>query len=225
MDKQEALIEFLKGLRIAINNSQAYSRQHPYFLKSAQDFREKIDSLFNFLNPIKVSISPEALFLDGKCWDKVVFSQELAQSLHQRKIKSVEFSSGLDVNELADFLSFLSLQPKEIIKNGGLSSLLKNANSRHVCVEELDYSGFLGAQGEETKDVWLYLFKEAVEKKDTQKIDEFADNFFSGVKNLSVNSVIDDDNLRKGLGGFLRYLKDNHTDKFSQCAQEFSKLI
>lgn len=119
MDKQEALIEFLKGLRIAINNSQAYSRQHPYFLKSAQDFKEKIEGLLIFLNPIKVSISPDALFLDGKYWDKVVFSRELAQSLHQRKIKSIEFKLGLDVNELADLLSCLSLQPKEIFRSGG----------------------------------------------------------------------------------------------------------
>lgn len=225
MDKQEALIEFLKGLRIAINNSQAYSRQHPYFLKSAQEFKKKIEGLFIFLSPIKVNISPEALFLDDKYWDKVVFSKELAQSLHQRKIKSIEFSPGLDVNELADFLSFISLQPREIFKNGGLSNLLKNTRGRHISVEELDYSGFLGDQGEEAKDIWLHLFKEAVEKEDKQKIDEFADNFFNGVKNLSVKTVIDDDNLRKGLGGFLHYLKDNHKDKFTQCASEFSRLI
>ena len=56
MDKEEALGDFLKGLRIAINNSLAYSRQHPYFLKSAQDFKVKIENLFSWF-PLKSGLS------------------------------------------------------------------------------------------------------------------------------------------------------------------------
>ncbi len=225
MNKEEALLDFLKGLRVAINNSLAYSRKHPYFLKSAQEFKEKIDNLFNFLNPIKVNVSPESLFLDGKYWNKIPFSLELAQTLHQRKIKGIEFKPGLGVEELADFLNFLSLQPKELFKNGGLVNLLKNSASRYICVEELDYSGFLGTQGEEAKDIWVYMFKDAMEKNDPQKIGALADNFLKGAQSLSLKAVIDDGNLRKDLGGFLGYLKDNQKDKFSQCAQELSKII
>ena len=117
MDKEEALGDFLKGLRIAINNSLAYSRQHPYFLKNSQDFKEKIEAAFKFLNSIRVDVASETIFLEGKDWQKLAFSSELANILHQRKIKSVEFKPGLTVNEVADFLSLLSLQPKEIIKN------------------------------------------------------------------------------------------------------------
>ena len=223
MDKEEALTGFLKGLRIAINNALAYSRQHPYFLKSTQEFKEKIDSLFVFLDPIKVSATSGSLFLDGKYWDKVVSSVELAKILHQRKIKSIEFKSGLVVSELADVLSFLALQPKEILKKGGLSRLLRGMDSQHIRIEELDYSGLLGAggQGEAAKDIWLYLFNEAVENQDAQKINEFADNFSEGIKNLSVKKVIEDNKLRENLHGLLHYLKDGDKEKYLNVPRNF----
>ena len=225
MNKEEALTGFVKGLRIAINNALAYSRQHPYFLKSTQEFKEKIDALFVFLDPVKVSVTPESLFLDGKYWNKIATSVELAQILHQRKIKSIEFKSGLTIPELADCLSFLALQPKEILKKGGLSSLLRDVNSQYIRIEELDYSSLLGAQGEDNKDIWLYLFNQAVEKQDAQKIDEVADNFSEGIKNLSVKKVIEDDKLRGNLHGLLHYLKDGKKEKFFKCSQELSGLF
>jgi len=51
MNKEEALIEFLNGLRVAINNSLAYSRQHPFFLKTSQDFKIKKTRLLVFWIP------------------------------------------------------------------------------------------------------------------------------------------------------------------------------
>ena len=225
MDKQEALIEFLKGLRIAINNSLAYSPQHPFFLKSAQEFKEKIDGLFSILNPIKVNVGQEAIFSEGKELKKVAFSVELANILHQRKIKNIEFRPGLTVNEIAGFLSMLSMQPKEILKKGGLSRLLADAGIRFISAQDLDYSGLLGAQGEEAKDIWLYLFKDTVENNDTQKINELANNFSKTINNISIKKVIEDDKLREDLRSFLRYLKEANNENFSKCSQELSNLI
>jgi len=225
MDKEEALIEFLKGLRIAINNSLAYSRQHPYFLKGSRDFKERIDVLFHFLDPIKVNVTPLSLFLDGKDYKKFSFSAELANILHQRKVKSVEFRSGLTVEEVADFLGLLSMQPKEIIKNGGLLRLLNNANTQHIRAEDLDYSLLLGAEGEEAKDAWVSMFKDTVEKQDAQKIKELADNFSKGINNLNLEKVIEDDKLRQDLRGFLGYLKETKDENFAKCSRELSNLV
>jgi len=225
MNKEEALTGFLKGLRIAINNSLAYSRAHPYFLKNAQDFKEKIDETFNFLNPIKVNVATEALFLDGKEWKKAAYFVELAHILHQRKIKSIEFQPGLSAAEVADFLSLLALQPKEIIRNGGLSRLLGNAKSQHIRVENLDYAQLLGGQGEEAKDIWVYLFKEAVEKRDNRRINEFAGDFSKGLHYLNVKEIIEDDQLRQLLAHFLSHLKKEEKEKFFKCAQELSSFI
>ena len=95
MNKEEALNDFLKGLRIVFSNATAYSKDHPYFIKSVENFRQKIDTLFNFLNPIKINIAPNFLFLYDRCWDKEAPYVELASLLHFRKIKSIEFREGL----------------------------------------------------------------------------------------------------------------------------------
>ena len=225
MDKEEALTEFLNGLRVAINNSLAYSRQHPFFLKTSQDFKAKIDQALNFLNPIKVSVSTEALFMDGKNWAKVVFSSELARILHQRKIKSIEFCSGATLEELADFLSLLSLQPKEIIRSGGLDGLLKKKEVPHIHVEDLDYSVLLGSGEESAKDIWLYLFKQTMDSRDEKKIIGFTDNFLKGVNSLNAQDVIEDDELRGDLGAFFGHLKNGDREKFLGCYHKFSAMI
>jgi len=225
MNKEEALTEFLKGLRVAINNSLAYSRQHPYFIKSAQEFKEKVDGLFNFINPIKINATPEALFSDGKELKKIFFSVEMAHFLHQRKVRGMEFRPGLTVNEVADFLSLLSMQPKEIFKKGGLSHLLSSAKIEAIRVEDLDYSGLLGAKGEEAKDIWLYLFKDTIENRNLQEINELAGNFSESVNNLSLNKVIEDDKLREDLRSFLHYLKESKNENFSKCSQELSNVV
>ncbi|MFA5096307.1 MAG: hypothetical protein WC478_03090 [Candidatus Omnitrophota bacterium] len=143
MNKEEALTDFLQGLRVAISNSLAYSPQHPYFLKNAQEFKEKIEQTFAYLNPLRIEVEPEALFLGGKDWNKLAFTVELAHLLHQRKIKGIEFMPGISAEEAADFLALLALQPKEVIKKGGLANLLSRAQSRHIKVIDLDYSALL----------------------------------------------------------------------------------
>lgn len=229
MDKEELLVEFLKGLRIAINNSLAYTRQHPYFLKSSQEFKEKIDILLNLLNPIRVNVTPESIFLDDKDYNKLPFSAELAQILHQRKIKTIEFRPGESAEELADFLSLLAMHPKEILVNGGLSGMLKSVNVRYIRVEELDYSSLLGADGKEVKDVWLALFKEAVEKQDAQKVEELADNFSRAVNNPGLKKDIEKE-LSSLILNSSSQIKIDNEDKLKEAlkdldSEDFSNIM
>ncbi len=226
MNKEEALYEFIQGLRIAFNNSLAYPRNHPYFIKCVEEFKIKVDTLFNFLNPIKINITPESLFIDDRYWVKPLIYVELAQILHQRKIKGIELRLGLNTNELADLLSALALSPKDVVKNGGLGIILKKAATAHISVEELDYSTLLQAQGEEkSSDIWRYLFEGAVEERDADKINEIADNFLQGLKNINTKYIISDDALRQSLTSFLHYLKENNKDKFSKCSSELFNYL
>ncbi|MCX5701106.1 MAG: hypothetical protein NTZ63_06170 [Candidatus Omnitrophica bacterium] len=226
MNKDEALIGFLTGLRTVIHSTQAYSSEHPYFLQSIQEFKQKIDQVFSFLDPVKINVTASSLFLDGKYWDKVFVSFELSQILHSRKIKSVEFKSGLTIAELAHFLSNLSLQPAEILKKDGLSNMLKNVSTQNISIEELDYSRLMGSEGKETKDIWLYLFKTNVEAQDSDKINAFVDSFLAGVdKNLSVKSIIEDANLSKELGSFLSQLKSASNEKFPECLKRITQIV
>ncbi len=226
MDKEEALHEFIKGLRIAFNNSLAYPRQHPYFIKSVEDFRQKIDILFNFLSPVKLNITPEALFLDDRYWVKPSTYIELAQILHQRKIKAIELRPGLSTNELADLLSALALSPKDIVKSGGLGAILKKAATAYITVEELDYSELLRMQGAgEDSDIWRYLFKGAIASRDVNRINEIIEGFPEVCKNIDVKDLVADDELKQDLIDFFRYLKENNKKGLSDCLSAFFNYL
>lgn len=219
MDKDEALQEFIKGLHIAFNNSLAYPREHPYFIKSVEEFRQKIEVLFGFLSPIKLNITPEALFLDDRYWVKPLACVALAQILHQRKIKAIELRPGLGTNELADLLSALALSPKDVLKSGGLGIILKRTETAHIAVEELDYSELLHMQGGgEYGDIWCYLFKGAIASKDVDKINEIVEGFSEGLKNIDAKDLVADDELKQDLINFFRYLKENNKEGFSECS-------
>jgi hypothetical protein len=222
MNKEEALLEFIKGLHIAFNNSLAYPREHPYFIKSVEEFRRKIEILFGFLSSVRLNITPEALFLDDRYWVKPLACVELAQILHQRKIKAIELRFGLDTNELADLLSALALSPKDVLKSGGLWVILKKAETAHIVVEELDYSELLRMKGtKEYGDIWRYLFKGAIVSKDIDKINEILESFPESLKNIDVKDLVVDDGLKRDLIDFFLYLKENNKRGFSECSNTF----
>ena len=222
MEKEEALHEFIKGLRIAFNISLAYPRQHPYFIKSVKEFKDKVDILFAFLTPIKLNITSEALFIDERYWNKPLTYVELARILHQRKIKAIELKPGLETDELADLLSALALSPKEVVKSGGLRAILQKAETAHIAVEELDYSELLRLPGVgEGGDIWRYLFKGAILSQDIDKINQAAEDFPEGLKSVEVKDLAADLELKQDLIDFFRRLKESNPRGFSKCSNAF----
>lgn len=225
MDKQEALNDFLKDLRIVFNNATAYPKDHPYFIKSVENFKQKVDTLSNFLNPIKINIAPDSLFLGDRHWDKAAPYVELASLLHFRKIKSIEFREGVTSEELIDFLSSISLPRKEILRQAGVQNILNRKNIPHIHTEELDYSELLRGEGRELGDIWVYLFKRVLEKEDRLKINEFADNFEKIVGKLRTKDLLGDEQLRQSIYIFLNYLKEKEKDRFYNCSKGLFRLI
>jgi len=225
MTKEEALNDFLKGLRIVLNNASAYSKDHPYFRKSVEVFKEKLDALIPFLNPIRINFAPESLFVDGKKLEKSMLYVDLAVMFHRRKIKTVEIRAGFTIEELIEFLSSVSMPIKEILKQGGIRSILDRVKTKHISVEELDYSEFLQDEGEESKDIWIYLFKETVRKENPAQINELADNFGSVISKFKAKDLFEDNELREDLHNFLNHLKNTEKNKFNNCSKELLKHI
>ena len=225
MTKEEALRDFLASLKTALNNAAVYFKDHPLFLKSAKDLKEKADALLVFLNPAKISISPDSLFIDGKNWEKSGLSKELASFFHFRKVESFQIKNGVSPEELIFFISKASLSPRDIFKDGGLEVILRKENISSILVQGLDYSQLLGSQGKECKDIWAYMFQEAVEKQSAQDISNLADNFGKVMEKFKVADLLEDEDLRKNIYNFLNYLKNEARDKFKLCSKEIAGLI
>jgi hypothetical protein len=143
MEKTEALEEFLKSLKTSLNTSSIYFKEHPVFLACVENLHHKVCDIFKFYNPLNIEIAPKSLFIGGKTLEKNRLYVELAEFLHPRKVKSISFTEGITVQELMDFLSVVSLPPKDILKNAGLSALSSNMTLPHILIEELDYSEML----------------------------------------------------------------------------------
>jgi hypothetical protein len=225
MDREEALREFLKGFRVVFNTASAYPKNHPYYLNTVEKFKEKIYFTFRYLNPIKIGVAPDALFMDGRQWKKDPLYLDLARMFHTRKIKSVEFDEGFTTEELAGFLSSVSLPLKEVLGKGGLHNIMPKEKTPHLVVEELDYSALLGNQGEEGKDIWTYLLADAIGNIDFKKINEFADNFEKIIVNFKAKDLTEDEELRKNIVNFLSYLKEKEKERFDRCTKGLLRLF
>jgi hypothetical protein len=225
MDKEQALEELFKSLKISLKSASLYSEEHPAFVKSVGEAKEKIDTLLNFLSPLRIDVTPNSLWVDGKSWEKGQLYGDLAGLLHNRRIKTMEFKPGITVEEMVTFLMKLFLPPEDIIKGGGLNEVLKKENVSHVSVEELDYAPLLGGDEEEIKDIWPYLLQEAVEKEDLQKIGQLAGNFKKFIGDIKTKELFEDDEIRGNIEKFFSFLKDRDRDKFSECTKYLYKSI
>lgn len=225
MNKEEALWDFLASLKISLNNAAVYFKDHPLFLKSAKDLKAKADSLLVFLDPIKVTLSPDSLFIDGKTWEKRGLSKELASFFHFRKVESFQIKNGVSLLELIFFISKASLPPRDIFKQGGLEVIFKKEHLSFVLAKDLDYSRLLGSWGKEYKDIWSYIFQEALEKGFTREASSLADNFGKIIEKFKVDDLLENEDLRKNIYNFLNYLKAEARDKFNGCSKEIANLI
>lgn len=218
MNREEALNEFVKSLRTAFNNALAYQKDHPYFIKSAEEFKLSIDLLLNFMNPIEIDVSPKALSINGFIQDKLASSAELARMLHSRRVEKISIKPGFNINELSALLSALALPAKDIIKEGGMGAILQRASVVNISVENLDYSSLLASQEyPESGNRWRNFLSSLSTIKDTGKINEFADSFLKSLKDLSPKEVLKDKGLREDLASFLLRIKEIDRARFSAC--------
>lgn len=220
MNKEEALEQFLKSLRISLNYISLYSRSHRTFLNSVQQLRGELDNLFAFLEPVEIGFTPDSLIVAGQVYSKTNLHLELARLFHARKIKSIVFSRGISEEELELILDKVSLPVKEILKAGGLNSFLSKSEAPHFSQTELDYSQLLKDEGEETTDIWSYLLNSALDKEDNRKIEEFIETFETMLPRIKARNLVEDEKLGENLHRLLVYIREKDPDKFIRCSQE-----
>lgn len=225
MDKEEALKDFFKSLKVSLKNASLYFSKHPLFLQSLEEMKEKLDILFNFSSPIRFNFTPNSLLIEGEYYENDKLIEELAEIFHTRKVKSLEIKKGITIEELAAFLTKAQLPPRDVLKKGGLGRLLEQEEIFHLSVEELDYSPLLKGEGEEVEDVWVHLFQEAIEAEDFKRINEFVENFENIIGKFEIKDFLEDKELQENIAKFLTYLKDRDKVKLRKCLKDLLKTL
>ena len=68
MNKEEFLEDFFRAFKVTLTNAFSYSKDHPYFIKSVDNLKAKLEAALQFHNPLKIGITDKAIFIDGKAW-------------------------------------------------------------------------------------------------------------------------------------------------------------
>ncbi len=220
MDKDQVIEDFFRSLKVALTNAFSYSKDHPYFIKSVENFKLKLEEILAVLNPLKIGVTSSGLLVDGKSFTRIGFHDELARLLHQRKIKNIEIKNGVNLQELIQFLSVISLPQKEIFKSGGVNALLKKKQFTNFTIQELDYSAFLQGEGQECADIWGYMLKDAAHSNDAVKLGQLADGFGSFINRVSEKDLFDAEGISSEVSEFLVCLRGKNRDKFDKCSKD-----
>ncbi len=217
--------EFLKSLRVALTNTSVYFKEHPLYRKAVEDFRINIEKVLPFLNPIDIGVTHNALMFGNEYLEDNPINKSLAEFLHLRKIKNIEIQEGIGFEELAVFLTFIGQPQRQIIIQGGLSNILKQAGVERITVRDLDYSQLLKSDGAEYADMWFYLLKEGLTAKNTPRIKDLADHFEKMLSRLSAKDLLSDRETAVLINNFFAYLKLTDEERFFKCASQLTKTL
>ncbi len=220
MKKEKAIDEFFRSLRVTLTNAFSYPKDHPYFLKSIDSFKLKLQEVQETLNPLKIGVTDTGLVVNEESLSGSGFYEELGRLLHQRKIKSVEIRSGVTPSEIVSFFSVISMSTKDILKQGGVNALLGKYQVVNFIVEELDYSVLLQENGQECADLWGYLLNYASQGNDQSKLDSLVENFGGLIKRTDQNDLFKTEAIPSNISDFLLSLKEKNKEHFAKCSKE-----
>lgn len=221
-DAEKVLREFLKALRVSISNAAIYAEGHTVFLRSLEDLKKKAESALSVFNVLELLIGPRHLIVLDKKLEKDVLYEDLARFFHRRNIKSVKISGGIAVEELNYFLGNAAKRPGDILKEGGIDTILKSKGIVHLSVEMLDYSQILKS-GKEDNDIWAYLLNKAVDSENFNEIETIIGYFEQMITQVGVHGLLQNEDLRKNIIKFLSYVKEKRNDQYFHCVTQFFK--
>jgi hypothetical protein len=224
MERQQAVDEFAKELKKTLNIAALFPTEHPLFSKAIQYFKNNLDGLLPFANPLKIGVTPESLLVENRLCPDGVYG-DLARHLHLRRVQSIEVRQGVRYEELLTLFSCLARHPKELLAAGGVQRLLQDNKVENITVAELDYSQLLKGSGSECKDVWIYLLGDAVEKGDTEKVEALAANFGKMLNHFRIKDILENTESKENIYKFLQHLKESGKESFFACAKEISRAI
>lgn len=225
MENSRAFPDFFKILKVTIKNSSIYNQEHPAYLESLKELKNKLDDLFKDIDRIKMSFSPNSIFIKDAIYEKDKLYVELANIFHKRKIKSIILKNTLTENELKYFIAKLCLPPGDLFREGGLLHSLEREDIETISAEELDYSQLLKGEGEEIKDVWSFLLQEAVADNNQKKMEEVLANFENVVDEFDIDEI--EDNLASdgNFTMFFNYLKGSQSDDLKKCTKALIRSL
>lgn len=221
----QALNEFLKSLRLSLKRFALYPEGHPAQKAFTLELKEKLDRLLFPDKVLWLGVTTKALRLQDETWltDKV--HEEIARYLHSRRIKSLRIQPGLTIEELSFFLKFLSKSSGQTWLKGKEALILPQEQLPHIEIEWLDYSLVLAERGEEIKEVWSYLFGQALKSREVRDLNQASSYLVKALDHCSVCELAADEREWPLWPDFFSWLKEKDTRTFKSTISAVVKNL
>ena len=226
MIEQELIREFLKQFRVSLTNAGMYFKEHPVLLRSVDKTKDILEKILFVANPFFIGVTPDSLLIEGERLTKDRLYVDLAHHFHCRKVKSIAFRKGVNLEELSTFLSIVAAPFKDIARAESVKQWMLNANIRYIEADELDYSELLGESGGEDKDIWKFLIEKAYQKKSfSLDLDKLSEHFGKIIYKFSSGDLKEDPSFVPKIIETLYYMRDKNPKRFKNCSKTLVKFI
>lgn len=148
------LTEFARAFKAAARAVVLYPDAHPA-IASTLGRLAQFTAPARLSAPLRVSVTPESLLLDGRAParpDPAI--GELASLLHAHLIGELTVNAGGDERAWGAFLRLLARPPDRVRADGGVGRLWAAASGRHLDIREIDYADVLRERGSGLPASW-----------------------------------------------------------------------
>lgn len=105
---KEDLVVFSRSIVMLLNRATMYHMNHPYMLRSVDDFLSAIHQVFNSITSLALILHRDQFFIDEEQVDPRLNVQRIASYFKKVGIQSISFEKDLNKNEMKAFLEILT---------------------------------------------------------------------------------------------------------------------
>ncbi|RMG58757.1 MAG: HEAT repeat domain-containing protein [Deltaproteobacteria bacterium] len=139
-ERADRLTNAISELAKALKAVNFYPEGHPSLKKILTTTVRAFEAIPVPEEGLEVEVTREGLSAFGKTVpEKHLAISDLRNALFLRRTQKLIFLQGMVEDELEEFLKCISLDPKDILKEGGLEDILASRRITHIWVNRVDY--------------------------------------------------------------------------------------
>ncbi len=153
-EQSARLIDWARACKAAARAVALYPPSHP---ASAATLARIVGhtSIESLAGPLRITVLPEVLLLDGRAPDRADRAVgELASLLHDHLVGEIVIHPGGSAGSWRGFLMLLARSPEALRADGGIARQWTTIGSRHLEVREIDYAEVLRERRGGESAVW-----------------------------------------------------------------------
>jgi len=136
---KELITQTAKLFCSALRNVTLYPQGHPAIFQPVQKSHEALLALLKERDPIVLGIIDDVLVFDEiPFYETDAIWKELHGRMLERKVESLSFAGGVELREVQELISVLSLSAPDTETLGGVGSVLEKRQVTHIRAKRLE---------------------------------------------------------------------------------------